>query len=353
MEKHKFWQVALICVGTALGFWLGLHFLGPVLLPFALGLVIALSAEPMVVRLHDRLGLPRWLCAGIGVTGIYVLFSLVCWILCRLLWKELASFVRGLPALTASLAEPAQSLEQRLLALARRFPDGIGRALEESIAEFFRSGAGLAEKVYTWLFDTVTALLKKLPDFSLFLLTAILSAFMLAAKLPQLRGLWRQKVPQKWQQRVDSLGRRLKATLGCWCQAQAKLMGLSALLLTAGFLILGVSYPLLFGLVIALVDALPALGTGLILIPWGLVSYLQGNSFLGTGLLLLYGISALLRAALEPRLLGKQMGLDPLLTLFSLYAGYRFLGLPGMILFPIAAMILKQFWNRMEKGRTN
>ena len=122
-----------------------------------------------------------------------------------------------------------------------------------------------------------------------------------------------------------------------------KLMIVSALVLTVGFLILRVDYPLLFGLIIALIDALPALGTGLILIPWALFMYLQGNSFLGTGLLLLYGAAALLRTALEPRLLGKQMGLDPLLTLLALYGGYRLLGIPGMILFPIGAMMLKQF----------
>lgn len=344
MEKQKLWQKILLCAAGIAGAFLALRFLGPVLLPFAVGLAIALSAEPMVAQLQNRCNLPRWLCAGIGVTTIYVLVSLVFFILCRLLWKELASFVSALPELLGTLAGPAASLEQRLLYLAGRFPDGIGKALEESIAEFFRSGAGLAEKIYTWLFDFVTGLIRKLPNFSLFLLTAVLSGFMLAAKLPQLRQLYAQKLPQKWKKRAETVMGRLKGTLGGWLKAQTKLMGLSALVLTAGFLILGVDYPILFGTVIALVDALPALGTGLVLIPWGMVSFLQGNSFLGTGLLLLFGAASLLRTALEPRLLGKQIGLDPLLTLLSLYAGFRFLGLLGMILFPIAAIMVKQFW---------
>ncbi len=353
MEKQKIRQVILPFVVISALLWLGLYFLGPVLLPFALGLLIAWSADPLVARLQKQLKFPRWLCAGISVTGIYLAVSLACFVLCRLLWKELASFVQALPELAASLSGPAQAMERRLLLLAGRFPDGIGKALENGISEFFRSGAGLTEKIYTGLFDFVTALLKKLPDVSLFFLTAVLSGFMLAAKLPRLRQLWKQKIPQKWQTRTEMLGTRLKATLGNWFKAQAKLMGLCALILTTGFLILGIAYPLLFGLVIALVDALPALGTGLILIPWAVVAYLQGNSFLGTGLLLLYGVAALLRTALEPRLLGKQMGLDPLLTLLSLYAGYRFLGLPGMILFPISAIMMKQFWSYMETGRAN
>jgi len=203
--------------------------------------------------------------------------------------------------------------------------------------------AGLAEKAYEWLFSAASGLLKRIPDILLFLLTSVLSGFMLTAELPRLRKLWKTKLPSLWLQRTETILRRFKTTLGGWFQAQLKLMAVSALVLTIGFLFLQVDYPLLFGMVIALIDALPALGTGLVLIPWALFVYLQGNSFLGTGLLLLYGTTALLRTALEPRLLGKQIGLDPLLTLLALYGGYRLLGLPGMILFPIGAMMIKQF----------
>ena len=342
MGNPKIWRVALTGAGLALGIWLFFRFLGPVLLPFSAGLVIAAAAEPAVSRLQSRFHLPRWLCAGIGVTMIYVLLSLVVFILFRLLWRELTAFVRALPGLVQSLSDPAENLKQWLLGLADRFPNGIGKVLQDSITEFFRSGAGLAGRVYDWAFSAVTGLLKRIPDLALFVLTAVLSGFMLASELPQLRALWQRKAPEQWQQRIRTVLHRLKTTLGGWLQAQAKLMLISALLLTVGFLLLGVDYPLLFGLVIALVDALPALGTGLILIPWGLFMYLQGNSFLGTGLLCLYGVAALLRTALEPKLLGRQIGMSPLLTLLALYAGYRFAGILGMILFPIAAIMGKQ-----------
>jgi len=229
----------------------------------------------------------------------------------------------------------------------------VGQALRQGISDFFRSGAGLADKAYDWVFRFVSDVLKKVPDLALFLLTAVLSGFMLASELPELKSLWRKKAPPLWQSRAKSVLHRLKTTLGGWLQAQLKLMLISALILTTGFLILGVDYPLLFGMGIALIDALPVLGSGMVLIPWGLFVFLQGKSFLGTGLLCLYGAAALSRTALEPRLLGKQMGLDPLLTLVALYGGYRFLGIAGMLLFPIAAMLLKQFWNHMEKKIDN
>ena len=348
MEKRKIWQKALVVTGSVAAAWLLLWLFGPVLLPFALGFAVAKAAEPVMDTLGQRMRMPRWLAAGLCVSAIYILLILGVWLLCRVLCREAEGFVHSLPSLASSLAGPLQRLEQRLLNLVSRFPDGIGKALEEGISDFFRSGAGLAGKLYNWLFSFASALLMKTPDIALFILTAVLSSFMIASELPDLRVLWKKKVPKTWQLRTNSLVRRLKGTLGAWLRTQLKLMTVTFLVLTAGLMILQVDYPLLFGLLIAVIDALPVLGSGTILIPWGLIQFLRGNTFLGAGLLCLYGAAALTRTALEPRMLGKQIGLDPLVTLLALYSGYHFLGILGMILFPMGAILVKQFWTHVD-----
>ncbi len=345
MEKQKIWRKARITVCIIVAIWLILWFLGPVLLPFALGLLVAKAAEPPMKSLIRQFKLPRWLAAGLCVTMLYILLVLLVMLVCQLLCREIQSLIQALPAAAQSAAAPIARLEQSLLRLASRFPDGIGLALEEGIREFFRTGAGLADTLYHRLFSFVSALLLKTPDLALFILTAVLSGFMIASELPQLRSLWKTRVPTSWQMRLHTLLDRIKRTLGAWFRTQLKLMAVTFLVLTAGFLLLRTSYPLLFGLLIALIDALPVFGSGTILIPWGLFQFLQGDTFLGTGLLCLYGATALTRAALEPRMLGKQIGLNPLLTLLALYSGYRFLGIGGMILFPLGAMLAKQFWS--------
>ena len=103
-------------------------------------------------------------------------------------------------------------------------------------------------------------------------------------------------------------------------------MVLTFFLLTIGFFILRVEFPLLLGALIALVDALPMLGTGTVLVPWGLLVMLQGQTALGLGLIALYGVTSLTRSILEPRMVGRQLGLNPLLTLVALYMGYRLWG---------------------------
>lgn len=349
MDKRKLWRRVGLSTAAVVGGGLLLWILGPVLLPFAAGAVIAAAAEPAA----RRLPLPRWACAALCVSGVYLLTGTALWLLCRILCGELAGFLRGLPALAQSLTGPIQRLRDWLLGLTARFPDGFGEALREGVTEFFQNGAGLAGRVYEWAFDFASDLLMRVPDLALFLLTSVLSSFMLCAQKPRLEKLWKQKVPAAWQQRLKSALDRLRQTFGGWCRAQLKLMGITFLVLTSGFLVLRVRYPLLFGVVISIIDALPVFGTGIVLIPWGLIAFVQGNTVLGTGLLVLYGGAALLRTALEPRLLGKQIGMDPLLTLLAIYAGYRFFGVLGMLLFPLGAVLLKQLWNHWEKRIDN
>ena len=91
-----------------------------------------------------------------------------------------------------------------------------------------------------------------------------------------------------------------------------------------------------------LVDALPVLGTGMVLIPWALICFLGGNSIRGLGLLGLYATAALVRSVLEPKLVGSHLGLDPLVTLIAMYCGLRLWGLAGMLLLPMLAATVFQ-----------
>lgn len=342
MSKHKQWLRYLYLAAVVVLAWLGLWFLGPVLLPFVLGLLPASAADKAIVRLQGRLRVPRWLAASICVSMIYLLLFLSLWFLWQLLFREVTEFLEELPSTAASFSQPVSRLQTHLLRFAARFPDGVGEALENWILEFFDSGAGLGQTLYNGVFSVVSSIVRKAPDIAMFLLTSLLSGFMLAAELPRLKQFWRRKAPKLWQEKSRLIAEKLKGTLLSWLKAQGKLVIITFLVLTAGFLVLGVDYPLLLAVLIALLDALPVLGTGTILIPWSILRFLSGSTFQGVGLLCIYGVASLLRTALEPRLLGKQMGLDPLLTLFVLYAGYHFFGIIGMIFFPMGLMLMKQ-----------
>ena len=210
---------------------------------------------------------------------------------------------------------------------------------------FFQNGAGFGSKLYESLFSWASGVIGRLPDAVLFTVTAVLSSFMLSGELPAIRTWLRKLARPEWLEKLQRLGGHVRTTLGGWLRAQLKLMGITFLILNVGLLVLRVRYPLLAALVITVVDALPVFGTGTILIPWALVLFLRRQTKTGVGLVVLYGAAALSRQALEPRLVGKQVGLNPVLTLLALYTGYRLLGVGGMIVFPITAMLLKQIWD--------
>lgn len=345
MKSRNFLRIALTVLAAALGAWVFAALLLPLVLPFGIGLGVCMLAEKPVTLLQSRARFPRWLASGVCVLGLYVLLFGGAFLLCRLLCGEAAGLVRELPTLAEGLQAPMEQMQQRLYALAEKLPDGLGSGLRAGITSFFAGGAGLGAKLYETLFSWASGVLGKLPDAVLFLVTAVLSSFMFSGELPAIRTWLARAVRPQWQKKALRLLGHMRVTLGAWLRAQLKLMGVTFLIVGTGLLLLRVEYPLLDALVITLVDALPVFGTGTILIPWAVVLFLRGQTKTGVGLVIVYGAAALSRQTLEPRLVGRQVGLDPVLTLLALYTGYRLLGVGGMIVFPLSAMLLKQMWD--------
>jgi predicted PurR-regulated permease PerM len=110
-----------------------------------------------------------------------------------------------------------------------------------------------------------------------------------------------------------------------------------------------VRYAFLLALVTAVLDALPVLGVGVVLVPYAAISLISGNTALGVGLLLLYGVITVVRQIAEPRLVGKSLGLHPILMLVSFYAGWKLFGVAGVFIGPLLVMIIKALWRPKEQ----
>lgn len=113
---------------------------------------------------------------------------------------------------------------------------------------------------------------------------------------------------------------------------------------TMGFLLMKNSYALLAGVAIGIFDAFPVLGSGLILVPWSIISFIRGQAFAGAVLLTLFGICQFLREYLEPKLLGGKMGIRPVQSLMAVYIGYELFGVSGLFLGPFGLVLIKSIW---------
>lgn len=317
--------------------WLCARLLIPLFSPFLLGTALALTAEPMVSFLHKRLHLPRSAAAGISVTMVFGFLALLLLLLCAFLVRELKTLSGVLPQLEQAARSGINLTQNWLLNLTARTPDSIRPLLENNVTSLFSEGSTLLSRTVSWLLGLAGNLLSHIPDSALGLFTAVLSGCMISAKLPRFRRFLLRRMPRQRLQAVQETWKRIRGTLGCWLKAQGKLMGLTFLILLSGFVILRVPYALIWALGVCLVDAFPILGTGTVLLPWTLILFLQGDTPRAVGMLGIYITITLSRSIWEPKLLGRHLGLDPLVTLMALYTGYRLWGITGMLISPILA----------------
>lgn len=320
--------------------WLGSKYLLPLLLPFLLGALAAFAAEPAVAFLHRRLKIPRLLSAGVGVTVTIFLLLGIVGALGAVLLRQVTRLASSVPDLGATARQGMTVLSDWVVSLTQRAPEGVQPVLTGAALRLFDDGNALVDQVTRRVPGAVATVLGKVPDSALGVGTGLLSAFMISARLPKLKSMLREKLRSTGLDRcLPALEKAKQAALG-WLKAQGMLMLLTWLVVSVGFWALGIGGGFLWAALVALVDAVPMLGTGIILLPWALVSFLQGQKLRALGLCALVGAAALLRTTLEPKLLGKQLGLDPLVTLVCLYIGYRLWGFLGLLLAPMLAGVL-------------
>lgn len=312
--------------------WLGLRLVLPLMYPFLLGTLLALGAERAADFLERRLRLPRFLAAGLAVGALVAGLGLLLLLLAALAVSQLGGLCEALPSIAATVRSGLALLENRLLSLGSGLP-----GYRQAITGLFSDGEELITRVGRLVLGRAGAILTRLPGQTLSLGTALLSGFMICAKLPSIRTRLRARRADPRLEALQKVLGKLKNTGKLYLCSQLKLMGVTFCLLFAGFSLLRVGYPLLIALLVTLVDALPVLGTGSVLIPWALVCFLEGSAARALGLLGLYATAALTRSVLEPKLVGSHLGLDPLVTLMAMYCGLRLWGLGGMLLLPMLA----------------
>lgn len=338
----------LIALAVVLSYPLIRQFL-PIALPFLLALGLALAAEPAVGFLSNRGKLPRSIAAGVGVSTVFLLSGVILTLAGSLLVRQLGRLATLLPAAAEAISQGTQLLQQWLLSLAEKAPGSIRQTLVGIIQALFQDESGFFLQAAEKLPQIASSALGSVSNGVIWIITAVLAAFMISARLPQLRSQMAARIPDQWRRSIFPSFRALRQSISRWVVAQCKLSAVTLALLCAGFLLLKQSNALLWAILVTLVDILPILGVGTVLLPWSLVCYLQGDGTKALGILALFGAVWLVRSILEPRLIGKELGLDPLLTLVCIYGGFRLAGIAGMLLAPIAAITVLQLSRMQQK----
>ena len=344
--------VTVTVAGAAVALYLLCRYVTALFLPFLLSAALALLTRPAVVALSRRTG---W---STKRTSIPVtLFALLLFFsFCVLFVGRVAGELQRLVAALLSESENPDGVVARAGATVRawlsRLPrqgdeawDDVGGILNESArTALARVGQALSAGALSFL--------RSLPSFLFFLLVTLISAFYVAAEYETIGAFVERLLPAAWREKKPALEERVGRAFRRYLRVYFTLFCLTFGELWLGFVILRVRYGLLLAFVTAVLDILPVLGVGTVLLPFSAVMFLSGKVPLGVGLLVLYAVITVVRQVAEPHLLGKSFGLHPLLMLTAFYAGVRLFGFAGIVVGPLVALLLKSLFSR-ETVREN
>ena len=322
-----------VCCAVLFGVYIAFRYLLKPLLPFVLALVLAFAVVPASEKIaaKSRLSCRFWAIVLLAVLSALLFVFL--WTAASMLFSELSSVASDGEDLFAAAEGMYRSaiaaLRGRFPVLASRIDEGM---FDEKVGELL-SRASVSASVY------LAKIAFSLPEALLFAVVTLLAAYYFSLDGRRVLAFFYAAFPERMRRTARKFVLAVRAGVGGYLKAGGYMMIITYLELQVGFLLLGVRFPLLMALIVAAVDFLPVLGTGTVLVPMALFQFLLGNSLKGFGFLALWGLTALVRQFVEPRILGKNLGIHPLFSLLSGYAGLTLFGIPGMILLPIAASV--------------
>lgn len=224
--------------------------------------------------------------------------------------------------------------------LIEQFPD-IKPYLEEFALNISDTLFTYVKNASTTVISTITGLAGKLPSLLIKLIFTIVSSFFFTIDYYKISDFVLRQFKGERREMVLKLKDNGVGTIAKFIKAYSAIISITFLELSIGFWILGIPNPFLFGAMIAFIDILPILGTGAVLLPWSVIALVLGNTKIGIGMFILYIIITAVRQTIEPKIVGQQIGLHPIITLILMYVGAQLMGVLGLLLLPVIATIIK------------
>ena len=299
------------------------------LLPFMFAFVIAAAMEPFI-RFLVRYRLPRGLAIVVAMVLYYgLLFVLAFFAISRLV-REVTYFSSHMPDYSRVFTAFFDDIARLGRKLYLQLPKEAVVPLQNTI----HSLATKLTQVLTSLAGSVINILSALPDLLMFAMFTIIATFFAAKDKEAIKGFLAKQMPAATYGKLAALKNSMLHSLVGFLKSQAILMTLTFTECFIGLSLIGIRYAFLIAILIAVVDILPVLGSGTVLVPWGVASLLLGNTRTGAALLALYIVITIVRYIVEPKVVGSQLGLHPLVALIAMFVGLKMFGVLGLLLGP-------------------
>lgn len=348
-QKEFLIKAAYWAVWAAAAIFL-IKYAGPVLFPFAAAFLVAWLLSGPVEYVTEKIHLKRSFAAVGAVILFYALVGITVYFIGSAFARLLGDVFAELPEFLSGTVYP---MLERFFSwmdgtIARLRPaEGTVVAMEGGPVNVMEKAGELASGFSGDMMSWISGVAACIPGFCMKILIAVIATLFMELEFPGIRKFLKNQIPEKWQKSVADGKNAVLGTFGKCILSYAFIMLVTFAELTAGLLLLGINGAVVIALIIAVLDILPVLGTGTVLIPWTLIALATGDVRTGVGILGIYLIITVVRNIMEPKLVGRQMGLSPVVMLPAMLLGLRFFGLIGLIVMPFALSFLK---NLNDKG---
>ena len=317
------------------------YLLGP-LSPFITAFIIVSACRKIIIKLEDISH------SKMFTALIFTLFTVS--VLSLAVYGIFFGITGELTSLSESISEESVSalfslLKERLTAITGMLPSfGITDRLSDFLMNELRGAdnisSGIISRIVPPLVSAAMKFFSFFPTAVIFLCFMFIAMFYISIDYDRICSFITMQLPDRVLDTVDETKSIIFTTAKELFKSYILLTSITFLQLLTGFRIIGIRYSLLPAVLICIIDILPILGTGTILIPWAAVCLLLGDMRTGISLLVLYGVIVLFRRIAEPKIVGTSTGLPPLIALISIFIGLKLLGFKGIIVAPIIAVTI-------------
>lgn len=343
----KIINIFLIISGIYIGNKLAFFYM-----PFLVAFVISLIVEPAIRYLMKKVNLTRKMSSII----IFLLFFSV--IIGSLTWgiillvSESTNLLQMLNIYIDKAYTQIQNTVMKVNITQINISSNVTNLFQETMTEILFKISGWLTEFLTKFINAVTSI----PTIGIYIVITILALYFMCTDRIYILDLMEYHMPSKLVKKMTIHIKEISKSLGDYLKAEAIMVIVSFFISVIGLYILkfakmNVKYPLLIALGIAFIDALPILGSGSAMVPWAVISALNGDIKLGVAITIIWIIMSVTRQILEPKIVSGKIGVHPIFTLIAMYTGFKIIGILGMLVGPIVLIILKSiFTNTLEQG---
>ncbi len=345
--KRPYWKVivslGLSLFGTVLFIVIGYKAL-VFFMPFVIGWLISSIAGPVVSLLEKKLKITRKLGSALIIVAVLGGIVFLVYLIISNLWREVETLISNMPSMYKDLETGFREIGSGMEGIFRMLPEEAQETIGSVIGKLDEQAGNIVGRFSEPTVNAAGRFAKKIPSILIGIIVTFISAYFFIEDRDEVLHNAKRIAPDPIVIRMTMVCDNLKYAVGGYFKAQLKIMVVVFVLLAVGFTLMGQHFTFLLAILIAFLDFLPFFGTGTALLPWAAYKFLVGNYKMTIGLLILYGVTQLVRQLIQPKLVGDSLGMNPLLTLVFLYIGYRMGGIFGMIFaVPVGLIVINLY----------